>query len=64
MKVLHYEKVNGDQDRDDTVMLAHLVERESDVTVGGAVNGYAGEQKKALVAEVKAREDETGQTIA
>jgi hypothetical protein len=59
MKVLNYEKVNGDQDRDATVMLAHLIERESDVTVGDSGNGHVGEQKKPLVVEVKAREGGT-----
>jgi hypothetical protein len=59
MKVLDYEAVNGDQDRDETVMVAHLIQKESQVNLGNNGRLYVGEDKKVIVTEVNTRGGES-----
>jgi hypothetical protein len=59
MKVLNYETVNGDQDRDETAMVAHLIQKESQ-EMGNGSHSDVGEDKKVIVTEVKTGKSEPG----
>ena len=41
MKVLDYDKVNGTQDRDDTILVAHIMPRPETSSSGSASSGVA-----------------------
>lgn len=61
MKVLDYEKVNGTQDRDDTILVAHIIPRNSagsiqrdgqDTIVGDNASNGAYFEKDVIVAQL------------
>jgi hypothetical protein len=64
MKVLDYEKVNGTQDRDDTLLVAQIIPRSSEtnqheaqdgatvVAAAAVSNGHYFDQKDIIVSQV------------